>query len=219
MADGSDVERLGMLASALAGRPLVVALVGAGEPSWTDGKTVYVDPESSSRAQLESLAVQASLLASGGLGPDIIRRLGKRQGLGRFGPWQTLIRPASTRLRISRDGGESRTIDDPPPSFGVIRVRKLLEAQRVREKAVSSAARHVPRRQSDGDLVELPEDADTDHDSLDPFSSPVDGGGAIGKLRARLLGSVRGRPDQLSRVIGPLFRVALNRAEARRRKR
>ena len=69
MADGSDVERLGMLASALAGRPLVVALVGAGEPSWTDGKTVYVDPESSSRAQLESLAVQASLLASGGLDP------------------------------------------------------------------------------------------------------------------------------------------------------
>ena len=48
MADEADRERfagLGMLASALAGRPVAVAPVDGVGPPWTDGQTVFVDAE------------------------------------------------------------------------------------------------------------------------------------------------------------------------------
>src|SRR5690349_15657942 len=64
-----------MLASALAGRPLAVAAGGAGQPSWTDGQTVFVDPAALTRTILESVAVHASMLAADSLAPDVIDRL------------------------------------------------------------------------------------------------------------------------------------------------
>lgn len=52
-ADGDRLQALGMLASALAGRPVAVAAVDPGEPSWTDGQTVFVDPAARQRENLE----------------------------------------------------------------------------------------------------------------------------------------------------------------------
>ena len=58
-----------MLASALAGRPVAVAELQPGEPPWTDGQTIYVDPSARARAKLEAIAVQASMIAAGSLDP------------------------------------------------------------------------------------------------------------------------------------------------------
>lgn len=74
-ADGDRLQALGMLASALAGRPLAVAAVDPDEPSWTDGQTVFVDPSARPRENLESVAVHASLIAADSLAPDIMGAL------------------------------------------------------------------------------------------------------------------------------------------------
>ncbi|MDT5170629.1 MAG: nitric oxide reductase NorD protein, partial [Mycobacterium sp.] len=79
--DGS--EGLGMLASALAGRPMAVVEQQPGEPPWTDGHTIYLDAAASSRAKLETIAVQASMIAAGSLEPDIVRPLVRHPRLAR----------------------------------------------------------------------------------------------------------------------------------------
>src|SRR5689334_22140656 len=81
--DTERLQLLGMLASALAGRPLAVAAGGAGEPSWTDGQTVFVDPSARARANLESVAVHASLLAADSLTPDVVDQLIRRPKLAK----------------------------------------------------------------------------------------------------------------------------------------
>ena len=55
------------------------------------------------------------------------------------------------------------------------------------------AGAHDPRRKSQKELPELDDDAeDSDgSDVMDPFSSPVGGGGAAGKLLQRLMSRVR----------------------------
>ena len=73
--DGDRLQALGMLASALAGRPVAVVPVGPGEPSWTDGQSVFIDPSAHARANLESIAVHASLIAAGSLDPDVVGAL------------------------------------------------------------------------------------------------------------------------------------------------
>ncbi len=82
-ASGDRLQALGMLASALAGRPLAVAELQPGEPSWTDGQTIYVDPSAGTRAKLEAIAVQASMLAAGSLDPDVVRPLVRHPRLAR----------------------------------------------------------------------------------------------------------------------------------------
>jgi hypothetical protein len=64
-----------MFASALAGRPMAVAELQPGEPSWTDGQTIYIDAAARARARLEAVAVQASMIAAGSLDPDVVRSL------------------------------------------------------------------------------------------------------------------------------------------------
>ena len=77
------LARLGMLASALSGRTLQVAAVRSGEPPWTDGATIFVDEGASARHQIETLGVQASLLAAGSLEPRVLRMLKRRPGAAR----------------------------------------------------------------------------------------------------------------------------------------
>src|SRR3954454_708824 len=64
-----------MLASALAGRAVAVEPLAPGEPSWTDGQTVYVDPLAGPQANLESAAVHASLIAAGSLDSEVMGSL------------------------------------------------------------------------------------------------------------------------------------------------
>jgi nitric oxide reductase NorD protein len=211
---GDGPQRLGMLASALAGRTVAVAPADPGEPAWTDGNTVFIDAATSAGRQLESVTVQASLLAGGGLEPDMVRKLVRRPALAKrylavegqralaaneellpF-PARSLIdldlaaradSPAgSLAVATGRDA-----IDDPPGSFGVIRPRNLLSTHAAAQR--SEPGVHAPRRASQKALAELEDGADEPDDEhvMDPFSSPVGGGGAAGKLLQRLMSRVR----------------------------
>jgi nitric oxide reductase NorD protein len=211
-ADG--LERMGLLASALSGCTLQVAPVDAGAQAWTDGRTIFVDPDVGARNQLESLAVQASLLAAGSLERDVLRRLNRRPALARRylaveghralaanedvlpPPLRSLIdrdiAAHSTSPAASLDAALSRqTIAPPPDSFGAIRPRKLLESEK-RGDASASMGEHIARRQRKGPPMEFDED-EHDHadDVADFLSSPVGGGGAIGRLLQKMLGVVR----------------------------
>ncbi|KUH69540.1 nitric oxide reductase activation protein [Mycolicibacterium novocastrense] len=213
--DADDPKRLALLASALAGRTVAVAPAAAGEPAWTDGVTVFVDASAGAHRQLESVTVQASLLASGGLDPDVVRKLVRRPALAR----RYLAVEGQRALSVNDDllpsrvrslldcelaaradsavgslklAGEHRDIADPPAGFGVIKAQKLLAARAVAAQ-VEPAGGHAPRRESNRELAELGDDDEVadGEDVIDPFSSPVGGGGALGKLLKRMTKSVR----------------------------
>lgn len=202
---------LELLASALAGRPVGVAATGPGEPAWTDGTTVHLDVTDDRERQLESLAVQTSLLAAGSLDVDIARRLVRRPGLTRrylavegrraLACNAELLPPAlrafvddmvgadtpSTSSAESLARAADRTpTPDPPRSFGVIRVQTLLKRA---EQSGAVADLHVgrPDRERAGDEL----DEATGDEGADPFSSPVGAGGALGKLLGRLTNRVK----------------------------
>ena len=209
--DSDSLGRLSLLASAISSRALRVAAGEPGEPAWTDGKVVFVDANISTREQVEALAVQSSLLAAGSLDPDVVRRLKRRPALARRylaveghralaaiedllpPPVQSLIDSdvaaradspaASLAAALSREA-----IADPPDSFGTIRARHLLASINRADSSVTTR-RHFPREQRNQVLAELAED--DDGTAADLFSSPVGGGGALGRLLGQLLGVVR----------------------------
>jgi|GEM_PF-425629 len=184
-AEVDDLERLNLLASALSGRTLRVCSVEPGQPAWTDGSTVFVDPSGAKREQLESLAVQASLLAAGSLEPDILRRLRRRPALARrylaieghraLAANDELLPPLVRSLRdgdvasrsdspaASLAAAQSReTIAAPPLAFGAIRARNVLVSK---DRAASSPrGEHSPRGRRDRHLHEL--DADDDENAI-----------------------------------------------------
>lgn len=211
--DGDRLQALGMLASALAGRPLAVAASQAGEPSWTDGQTVFVDPSARPRANLESVAVHASLLAADSLTSDVVDRLIRHPKLARRylaveghralvanddllpGVLTSLADrgvagrsdSAASSLSIAASKGE---LVGPPAGFGVIRARKLAAANK-RAGVDDAKAGHVARKEAKGELKELDEDAVEDTDDPDLFSNPVGGGGFIGEWLKKMLSSAR----------------------------
>jgi nitric oxide reductase NorD protein len=214
-ADADRLQALGMLASALAGRPVAVAPLDPGEPSWTDGQTVFVDPSARSRENLESVAVHASLIAAGSLDPEIVGamvrhpRLAKRylavEGhralaansdvlpgvLNSVADLETASRSDSPEASLSMASGKD-ALDDPPTGFGVIRAKKIMAAgSRAAEQVDHETAGHVPRRESKEALEELDDGEVDDTDDPDLFSSPVGGGGFIGKWLKKLLSSAR----------------------------
>jgi nitric oxide reductase activation protein len=79
---------------------------------------------------------------------------------------------------------------EPPAAFGAIRPRDLLAAVVAQTRDDHNI--HDPLRKSTEKTAELDEDDEADDgDGPDPFSSPVGGGGAIGKLLQRMLRRVR----------------------------
>ncbi|MBH0776316.1 nitric oxide reductase activation protein NorD [Nocardia bovistercoris] len=198
-----------MLASAIAGRPLKVARLEPGEPAWTDGATIHLDIDSGHA--LVSLSVQASLLAGGGLDPGIVGGLGRHPRVaarylaieGRRSLLANAVVPTSVAATVGR---AELSVDSPrealalargrepvalaPESFGVIRPRALLEAAD-RARAAAASGAHSPRRISDRESVD-PLDESVGDEQPDIFSSPVGGGGALGKLLRRMLSAARG---------------------------
>ncbi|OBK35637.1 nitric oxide reductase activation protein [Mycobacterium sp. 1245111.1] len=202
-----------MLASALAGRPLAVGAGVAGEPSWTDGQTVYVDPSAHPRAALEAVAVHASMLAAGSLAPDIVDRLVRHPKLSRryfaVEAHRALVAnddllPARLAALADRElaalscsAADSLAIAagktvaaGPPHNFGVIRAKKLVAVMK-HAAAQKEKVGHVARKEAKGELHELSDDAVDDSDDPDMFSSPVGGGGFIGKWLKKMLSSSR----------------------------
>lgn len=210
-AHSDGVARLGLLASAIARRPLQVAPGEPGEPAWTDGKVVFVDAGGCARAQLESLVVQASLLAAGSLERDIVHRLGRRGALAKrylaveghraLAGVEPLLPSSLCSLldtRVARLGDSPAAslaaarspdeIADPPDSFGAIRASRLMTSLRSAEGTLSPRPTVAHRQRA---MRELPEDATTEDKQADQFPSPIGGGGAIGKWLSKLLTPVR----------------------------
>ncbi|MUL83391.1 MULTISPECIES: nitric oxide reductase activation protein NorD [unclassified Mycolicibacterium] len=206
-----------MLASALAGRTVAVVESAAGETAWTDGVTIFVDGTVGAAEQLEMVAVQASLLAGGGLDADVVRPLLRRRAVARrylaveghraLSANEDLL-PLGVRARIDLDlagqvdspaaslalASGRVTIADPLASFGVIKARRLLAAHQAASRAEVHSV-HAPRRESGEALAELPDDGEAADAMMDPFSSPVGGGGGLGKLLQRMLSRVRRLSD------------------------
>ncbi|HEV3353390.1 MAG TPA: VWA domain-containing protein [Acidimicrobiales bacterium] len=205
--------RFGLLASAIAGRPLEVAPVDAGQAAWTDGATVFIDADSSPADQLRTIAAQASLLGAGSLATDIVSQLPRRAaGIQRYLAVEghralaanELLLPPSVRSLIDRSlaarsdspraslalaNSRAEQIDDPPALFGTIRPREI---RAVDEQVVEAAAQHLPRRYREEVLRELDDGEADEHERLVfDFSSPVGGGGVIGRLLKRLLSDTR----------------------------
>jgi hypothetical protein len=204
--------RLSLLASAISGRALRVAPGAAGEPAWTDGTAVFVDAGASPRERLESLAVQASLLAAGSLDPGVVRRLSRRPALARrylcveghraLAALGDLLPPSVRPLvdsaaaaRVDSPAASlaaalgPEAIADPPPAFGVIRARRLL-ASRDRSDRSATTARIAPRESPDARLAELAEDeAPDDGAGAEPFSRGR--GGVLGRWLQRALAVAR----------------------------
>ncbi|WP_148685060.1 nitric oxide reductase activation protein NorD [Mycolicibacterium tusciae] len=207
-----------MLASALAGRPVAVAAVDPGEPSWTDGQTIFVDSSARPRENLESVAVHASLIAADSLATDIAGallrhpRVAKRyltiEGhralaangdvlpavLGSMADPETASRSDSPESSLSIASGKD-ALDESPTQWGVIRAKKVLAAgSRAGEQVDHETAAHVPQRDSKEALEELDDGEVDDSDDPDLFSSPVGGGGFIGKWLKKMLSSARKTP-------------------------
>jgi len=205
------VAWLGLLASAIAQRPLQVASGAPGERTWTDGKVVFVDVNECARAQIESLVVQASLLAAGSLERDIVRGLGRREALAKRylaveghralvtvepllpSSLCTLldarVGPTTDSPEASLAAARSREeIGDPPDSFGAIRAERLIASTGSAHGAQSSRPMVAHQRRA---TVELAVDATANDAQEDQFASQVGGGGAIGKWLSKMLAVVR----------------------------
>ena len=207
-----------MLASALAGRAVAVADLRPGEPAWTDGQTIHVDPAAAGRATLEAVAVQASMIAAGSFAPDVMRALvrhprtarrylaveGHRAllsnadllpgALASIGNREIAARSDSPAASLSIAAGRA-AVDEAPPVFGVLRPGKVMAAssraaQQDSDEDSGNPA-HVPRKSAAQQLEELDDGVVDDSDDPDLFSSPVGGGGFMGKLLKKMLSSAR----------------------------
>lgn len=213
-----DVDRFRLLASAIGGRSLEVGVVDTGEPAWTDGATVLIDPGESSAEQVRAIGVQASLLAAGSLDPAIVRRLVRRPALARrylaveghraLSVNESRLPPA-VRALVDRDVAASvettedsltlargaQPIADAPASFGTVRPGRVLRAAAGPEPS-SARAEPVPGAQQ---APPAPEPEGSDGDDDDRFgqdighllSSPTGGRGMLGRLLQRMLRATR----------------------------
>jgi nitric oxide reductase NorD protein len=202
-----------MLASAFAGRPMAVAAQQPGAPAWTDGHTVFVDTLSATC--LKTIAVQASMVAAGSLDSEIVRRLTRHprsarrylaveghralvsnadvlpRMLAAVADHDIAGRSDSAAASLEIASGKS-AIEDPPPEFGIIRATKILAAcAQATRQADDERPGHIPRSQRARELEELDDGEVDDTDNPDLFTSPVGGGGFIGKWLKKMLSSAR----------------------------
>jgi hypothetical protein len=210
-----DLEGLGLLASALAGTTLDVAPVEPGELSWTDGSTVFVDPSAGPTERVRILGVQACLVAAGSLAPEILGQLRRRPALTRrylaievhraLAANDHLLPPSlrslidDTVARSTSSPADSLaraatgSVDDLPTTFGTIHPRRAIESAERVAAAQAPATTAVDQQATARELAELEESGDPDENLGQLLSSPVGGGGPVGRLLARLLRPARDR--------------------------
>jgi hypothetical protein len=82
-ANAGDITRWNLLASAVSGRAVVVEPAPSGEPSWTDGRAIHLDPATTRDQQVLAVCVQGSLIAAGSLAPALMRALMGRPAAAR----------------------------------------------------------------------------------------------------------------------------------------
>jgi hypothetical protein len=173
--------------------------------------TVYVDAGASLEGQRTAVAVQSALLSAGSLERELLTSLGWRPALARRylaleahrALWsQREVLPE--RFRILIDEGTAASSDSPetslriargraaivgsPAAFGVIHPGRMIAQRGVLPASLGGEAPYHPRSES-AELEEFSDDADDE--LFDVLSSPVGGGGGLGKLLRRLLGDAR----------------------------
>src|SRR5205807_6449267 len=145
-----DLDRLRLVASAMAGRPLTLERAADDAPGYTDGRVVYL-PAGERPELLAFLAVQGALLGAGSLDPGLVKRLSGRAGVARrylaVEGWRALAEmadrlpglplvEAAVRMDHPSSGPEQslelalgrRPLADPPPAVRVIRPGRIRAA-------------------------------------------------------------------------------------------
>lgn len=212
---------LALLATALSGRDLKVAAAEAGERAWTDGRVIYIghsERMTDKRFHIAQVCVQSALLAAGSLDPAIVKKLRRKPELAnRYlqlevpRALQLLqdILPLMPRNVLDADSlpqtesawmsleiaQNTKAATALPEALGVIRPAALLAAAQ-REGSAAGSGQHVPRKPANQPLKELTDEADqgsdgSDDNTDDDATSPVGGGGGIGKLLQNLFQMVR----------------------------
>ncbi len=210
---GTGLWRYRLLASAIAGRTVEVAAGTPHEAAWTDGSSIFLDPDTPIDQRLTSVAVQAALLGAGSLDQQVTTTLVRRPTLGRrylaieghraLQAHEALL-PPQARLMVNRDvamrtdspatslalAGGRDPIEEAPTVFGTIRPSHMrLPTQGLQQ--LDPAGRHVPRREAESELRHLDDVDDEAGPGFDMLGSPVGGGGGLGRLLKMLFGNAR----------------------------
>jgi len=211
----SILQPLELLATAVCGRGLQIVYANPGEPTWTDGKTIFIDATLGERDQLAALMVQASLLSAGSLPREILDKIKRDSVLARrylFIEVQralvvnepvlpALMRPFIDRTVASRSSSpaaslsialSSERISDPPFIFGTIYARRMLATNASASTSTTHEQVHAPRQNKKSTLADI-DDMDEDNDSstaVDMFSV-AGGSGPIGRWLQKFLSAVR----------------------------
>jgi hypothetical protein len=199
-----DVSRFELLASAIAGRSVAIETTAQDGESWTDGATIFVNPDQPGNVPLQCIAVQAALLGAGSLEAEIVERLARNTRLCRrylhveghraLAQLEPMLPRSARRLQDPDIAGlstspsqslaialGSQRLDVPPAVFGVIRPRQL--RRRVEATGLEPApAPYQPRSQGREVLRDLDDEVEDPFEGPDFVSSPIGGGGAIGRL-------------------------------------
>jgi nitric oxide reductase NorD protein len=215
-----DVSRFELLASAIAGRIVTIETTDHKGEVWTDGAAIFVNPHAPKTTPLQCVVVQAALLGAGSFDEEeVLGRLARTTKLCRrylaveghraLAELEPMLPPSARRLcdptiaALSTSplhsldiASGSQVLADPPEAFGMIRPRLV----RRRTDAVGSdpaLAPYQPRSQSRELLSELDDEVENPFEGPDFLTSPIGGGGAIGRLLKGLFRSGR------SSVSGP----------------
>ena len=196
-----------------------VASAQQGDRTWTDGGTIFLAADPLPAETLRQVSVQAALLAAGSLAPEITSRLGRRAGLARryltVEAHRTLTLPdlllppslgsLADRAIAARSNSPAESLEialsreelpEPLDTFGDLHPRRIRATPPV--SAAGHDGAHLPRARREHGLADIDESdsfadsADAGEDPVVDFlSSPVGGGGVIGRLLKRLLGDAR----------------------------
>jgi nitric oxide reductase NorD protein len=206
-----DMGRFELLASAIAGRSVTIERTQEKCGAWTDGESIFLGPDASETAVLQSVLVQAALLGAGSFEGEILDRLVRSTKLCRrylfveghraLEALEAILPPSARRLSdpgiaaLSTSPSHSLAIAsgrqvfaDPPEAFGMIRPRQI----RRRIDAPGSnpvPAQYQPRSPARELLRDLDDEVEDPFEGPDLASSPIGGGGAIGRLLKRLFRS------------------------------
>ena len=213
------MSRFELLASAIAGRSVTIERTDHKGGVWTDGATIFVNPDAPTTTPLQSVVVQAALLGAGSFDEEILERLARSTKLCRrylsveghraLTALEPMLPPSArslcdpgiaalstSPLQSLAIASGSQVLADAPEAFGMIRPRQV----RRRTDAAGSdptLATYQPRSRSRELLSELDDEVDNPVEGPDIVSSPIGGGGAIGRLLKGLFRSGR------SSVSGP----------------
>ncbi len=213
VANDSDLASLSVLASALSGRDIGVAATTGAMNSWTDGRQIFVDLNSAEKQYLQELCVQCAMLSADSFNPQILKRLLRRPKIAN----RYLAIEAPRALRLLRDvlppqmtylladnntlqssspqesltfAEQNHVIPIAPKEFGCINAKALL-ANEAHAGGAAGNGQHTPHQQHKA-LTELADEDNQDDEDVDDFaSSPVGGGGGLGKLMQKMFQNVR----------------------------